>query len=188
MMHTKRVNNHAELKGGRRPRGSTSDPPNALLQNLGEHQGLLRGLLDIAREKMTAIRGADADALQRCAQRESRLLERVVRLERRREEILARLAQWMPVPKRKTGSLREVVNELPEPISSSIRARMCALREIASQLQRENRVAAIVARDLHRHIRGVFTALAKANREAVGYGPEGQEELTASRSWLDAVG
>ncbi len=65
---------------------------------------------------------------------------------------------------------------------------MLALRAVAVELRHLNRVAAVVARDLHRHIRDVFTVLANANRESVVYGPQGREQMATSKNILDAVG
>lgn len=164
------------------------DPRRALLENLTEHQTLLEKLVEIAREKMDAVRAADSQTLHRCTAREASVLECLLNFERRRKAVVARLAQTLRLPSPDTLTLSEIANELPEPFSSSVRARMLALRAVAIELQHLNRVAALVARDLHQHIRDVFTVLANANRESVVYGPEGREHMTTSKNILDAVG
>lgn len=165
-----------------------SDPRRALLENLAEHQALLKTLVEIAREKMDAVRAADSQTLHRCTAREASVLERVLEFERRRKAVVARLAQTLRLPSPDSLTLSEIANELPEPFSSSVRARMLALRAVAIELQHLNRVATVVARDLHQHIRDVFTVLANANRESVVYGPQGREHMTTSKNILDAVG
>ena len=112
----------------------------------------------------------------------------MLNFERRRKAVVARLAQTLRLRSPDTLTLREIANELPEPFSSSVRARMLALRAVAIELQHLNRVATVVARDLHQHIRDVFTVLANANRESVVYGPQGREHMTTSKNILDAVG
>lgn len=165
-----------------------TDPRRALLDNLAEHQALLKALVQVARDKMAAIRAADSHELQQCTARESSLLERILDFERRRKTIVARLAQTLHLAAPGNLTLGEIAAELPQPFSSALRSRMLALRAIANELQQVNRVASIVARDLHQHIRDVFTALANANRESVVYGPLGREELTTVENILDAVG
>lgn len=168
--------------------GPDTDPRRALLDNLAEHQALLEALVQVARDKMDAIRAADSQELHQCTARESALLERILSFERGRKTIVARLAQTLHLAAPDTLTLGEIAAELTEPFSSALRSRMLALRAIANELQQVNRVASIVARDLHQHIRDVFTALANANRESVVYGPLGREELTTAENILDAVG
>ena len=67
-----------------------TDPRRALLDNLAEHQALLKALVQVARDKMAAIRAADSHELQQCTARESSLLERILDFERRRKTIVAR--------------------------------------------------------------------------------------------------
>ncbi len=165
-----------------------SDPRRALLENLAEHQTLLATLVEIGREKMDAVRSADSQGLHRCTSREASVLERVLDFERRRKAVVARLAQTLRLRSPDTLTLSDIANELREPFSSSVRARMLALRAVAVELQHLNRVAAVVARDLHQHIRDVFTVLANANRESVVYGPQGRERMATSKNILDAVG
>ncbi len=165
-----------------------ADPRRALLEALAEHQGLIESLLDVSREKMKSIRAADARSLHSCTSRESALLEKTLEFEQRRKAVVARLAQALHLPDPERLTLRQIAKELPEPYASAVRSRMLGLRAVAVELQHANRVAAIVARDLHRHIRDVFAALANANRESVVYGPQGREHLTTSKNILDAVG
>ena len=72
--------------------------------------------------------------------------------------------------------------------ASAIRARAHALVRIAEDLRRSNKLAAMVARDLQGHIRGVFTSVSEAGSESVGYDPRGQQRRTKPTAWLDAVG
>ncbi len=159
-----------------------------LNENMAGLHGQLRELLALAQEKLTALRSADADTLRSCAAREALVLQQVFRDEQERRASLARLAQCLPVPDEHRQSLEHIANLLPEPFSSALRARNAALREVATQLQEKNKLAARVAHNLQSHIRSVFAELAKANQESVVYGPKGQHEQRNVRSWLDAVG
>lgn len=159
-----------------------------LAEQLATLGGLMRELLAIGREKLAFMRTADAEALNQCAAREARVLEEVLRCEQQRGAVLARLARNLRLSESRPASVSEIAEKTPEPISSSIRARMRPLAEISSELKRINRVASLVARDLQGHIRGVFAALAEVGRQPVGYGPQGRQAHLNKDAWLDAVG
>ncbi|MBI5865546.1 MAG: flagellar export chaperone FlgN [Planctomycetes bacterium] len=151
------------------------------------HEQLL-SLLDLASRKLAALRNADVAALSQLATEEAAQLESLARADADRPAIIARLAQQLPGPRIAPLKLSALSEKLPEPFSSQIRAKSEGLRAIATRLEEKNRLAAIVARTLHKHIRGVFADLAKANQETVVYGRTGQHEQRTTRSWVDAVG
>lgn len=159
-----------------------------LAQCLADLQGLLKQLAELARRKLDALRQADADALQTCSAREAALLEQLAPVERRRDAVLARLAQALRRPELPRAGLSEIAVCFPEPVSSHLRARNAALREITTVLREKNQMAARVARELHQHIRGVFDEVTRAAQESVVYGSQGQWRPTPARSWVDAVG
>lgn len=160
----------------------------ALGEALSELQPALRRLIDLSRVKLEALRKADATALVRCAREEGELLQTVQLIERRRRAVLARLAQQLQWPSAVSAPLSHLAERLPEPISSVIRARITPLRDLASTLEKTNRLAASVARNLHQHLRALFAEVARANQETVVYGPLGQLETRTTRAWVDAVG
>ena len=159
-----------------------------LIDSLIKLHELLKQLVGGVEEKLAGMRGADVEVLHACAQREKQLLEEVFQTERERDAILARLAQTLHMPQLKSAPLSEIVNHIPEPLCSALRARNVALRDIAIKLQQKNRLAAQVAHNLQTHIRAVFVELAKANQESIVYGPKGQHEQANIRTCLDAVG
>lgn len=177
-----------EVRDAAPVRGDLDEAGRGLLEQLAKLQGLLKELLDLGHEKLSLLRTANSDGLHACAARESRLLEQVFRSDQQRHAVLARVAQGLRLSNAAPASLSKIADAAPEPLSSSIRARMRPLAEISSELQRINRVASIVARDLQGHIRGVFAALAETGRERVGYGPQGRQSHLKKDAWLDAVG
>ena len=159
-----------------------------LNDGLGGLHELLKQLVELADQKLAGMRAADTAALQACAAREAEVLEELARSDQERQATLARLAQALQIPKSARGCLSEITARIPEPLASALRARRLALREIAAQLQRKNKLAAGVAHNLQAHIRAVFAEVAKANQESVVYGPQGRHEQAGVLSWLDAVG
>jgi hypothetical protein len=167
------------------PAAGLTETARELSQHLADLHAALKQLAELATEKLAAMRRADTDALNGCAEREEGLLRTVLRDEQGRNAILARLAQSLHCPQVR---LTEIVDRLPEPVASALRARSVALKEIAGELQRRNRLAASVAQNLQAHIRGIFADVASANRESLVYGPRGQHEMSSPRRWVDAVG
>lgn len=159
-----------------------------LLATLTAAHELLRRLLELAGDKLAAMRRADTEALQRCAVEESEVLQRMFERERHRHALLARLAQSLQWRDASQVTLLDILARLPEPFSSRLRAKTAGLRQSAAELQEKNRLAAAVARNLHMHIRAVFDDVASANQESVVYGPNGQHEQRNTKSWVDAVG
>jgi hypothetical protein len=148
----------------------------------------LSELTALAGEKLTAIRRADSAALEQCAAREGALLQRVFREEGQRKAVLARLAQGLQCPDAERVRLTEIAARLPEPLASSLRARGAVLRDQAAELQQKNRLAAAVARNLQSHLRSLFAEVAGRSNEAPVYGPQGQQDSSVTRGWVDAVG
>lgn len=159
-----------------------------LNENLAALQALLRELVDQASQKLTAMRTVDVDGLTSSAAREGELLAQVQRVAQQREAILARAAQDMPDAAGPVYPLSRLLEKIPEPYSSALRARNAALQRVAADLQEKNATVAAVAQSLQSHIRAVFTELAKVNVETVIYGPKGQHEPKPVRTWIDAVG
>lgn len=165
-----------------------SDAVRSLSEHLGELQGFLRELAELSRAKLGAMRQADTETLTATAEREAGLLEGVFQLERRRPALLARIAQCLQVSPDAVKTISALADRLGEPHASAIRARAHALVRFAEDLRRMNKLAAMVARDLQGHIRGVFASVSEAGSENVGYDPRGQERRTKPTAWLDAVG
>lgn len=163
-------------------------PVDELLHYLGTLHASLKNLVTLANEKLAALRRADAAALVDCATREGVLVRDVLLGEQQRDALLARVAQRLPAEAGEVTTVSALAACLPEPVSSSLRARGAALRAVATELQRKNRVVAAVAQNLQAHIRGIFAELAKATQETLVYGAKGQPEASSTRCCVDAVG
>lgn len=168
--------------------GDKSATAQELLDELARWQTALEALLQVAGDKLAALRQADTAALHDCAAREGELLQTLFRDGPRRQAALARAAQGLHAAGPPTGWLTQVAERAPEPWASRLRARAAGLRESAGELQRKNQLVAHVARQLQSHIRGVFAELAGAAQETTVYGPQGQQERSHPRCWVDAVG
>lgn len=160
----------------------------ALAQELTEFQQVLQQLAQLAGSKITALRAADTPALEACAAREEQLLREVFRREQQRKAVLARTAQALHVATDHGVTLGDLAAALPEPLASSLWARSAGLQAAAEELQRKNQLVALVAQKLQSHIRGIFAEVAGVTTATPLYGPAGQRDARATRTWVDAVG
>ena len=156
-----------------------------LLDSLSSLQDWLRQLTELAEVKLQAMRRADAEGLHRCAARECQVLEQLFQCERARDAIVARVAQALRYEADERPRLTEIAEKLPEPASSRLRAKIAGLQQVSTNLRQKNRLAAEVARHLHKHIRAVFEDLAQVNRESVVYGPTDNTNNGSTRpGWM----
>jgi flagellar biosynthesis/type III secretory pathway chaperone len=163
-------------------------PLRELSQYLADLHDALKRLGALAAEKLAALRTANTAALRDCAVRENELVRQVLCDEQQRDAVLARLAQSLPGCPPKPVRLTELIEHLPEPLAGPLRARRAGLQEMATELQRKNRLVEAVVRNLQAHIRGVFAEVAKAAQESLVYGARGQHEVGSTRCCMDAVG
>lgn len=159
-----------------------------LLASLTDWLALLRQLVALTTRKLAALRTADSSALEQLAAEEGERVRDLLARSASRAAVLARVAQSLPGGPPPRLTLTALADGLAEPTASVLRARIAALREAATELQRKNAVVAQVAQNLQGHIRSVFTELAKATQECVVYGAGGQPEASSRRCWVDAVG
>lgn len=148
----------------------------------------LQALLALAEEKLAALRAANTAALHQCASREEPLIREILTQEGRRPAILAALAQALQHPDLRNASLAALAALLPQAVAAPLLARHAGLQAVAEQLQRKNRIAGEVARNLQGHIRDVFAAVAKCTQEPAGYSAGGNQARSAKLTLLDAVG
>ena len=159
-----------------------------LLRVVGELHDLLKHLSELATEKLAAMRTADAPSLQACATRECAALERMFGREQERDAVLARVAQSLRWEGTDRPRLSEIAEKIPEPYGSRLRAKIEGLKLTAGELQRKNKLAAEVARHLHKHLRAIFEEIAGVDQERAVYGPHGHTQQQATKTWVDAVG
>jgi flagellar biosynthesis/type III secretory pathway chaperone len=162
-----------------------ADELDACLEQLHGH---VRRLAELSAAKLDLMRSADAAGLQDCACEEGRVLDELGRIEQKRTALFAQLAQALHAPALLAAGLSEIAGRLPGTRGAQLRARASGIRDAAERLQKNNRRAADVARNLHSHIRSVFSELARANQESAVYGHKGQPQPTRTKSWVDAVG
>ena len=171
-----------------KPAAGPTQAAEELLAVASELQAVLNQLLGVATEKLKAMRAADTRALYQCAAEEGRLLQLMFDREKQRTAVFARLAQELHWETDRPPRMSEIAARLSEPYGPRLQAKTEGLRQTTAALREKNQLAARVARNLHKHIRAVLDEVARANQEALVYGPSGKHEQRNMKSWVDAVG
>lgn len=159
-----------------------------LLETLGALEHQLSSLVELAEEKLAAMRAADTTRLNACACQEAAALEGLFALDQQRAAILARLAQTLPDERVTERRLSEIAHVFDEPARGKLLEKTRVLRDLGERLRKKNQLAATVARHLHKHIRAVFADVAKASQESAGYGPDGRGKQQTRETWVNAIG
>lgn len=156
---------------------------------LSTQEQSLRELLRVAQEKLDALRNAQRDTLHDLTRIESELLSEVARQDQARRAAFAPVAQRLQLPGGAKASLRSLAQRLDEPQRSQWVAFRERMNGLASKLQERNALVGRVARDLHSHLRGVFSDLARSQQQTVGYSDRGTEaRANRGSAIVDAVG
>lgn len=158
-----------------------------LMELLGEWQSQLDRLVELAGDKLVAMRQADTAALETYARAEEQQLQLLLEAQRERAVILARVAQQRLRNGGTAARLTDIADALEEPHASALRARSVGLQRAAADLQEKNRLAVAVARNLNKHLQSFFSEIVSARRERVGYAKNGSEQHVNDGNWFDAL-
>ncbi len=138
-------------------------------------------LLDLVREHRRGISGNDSAAIQECLSRQGILGVRANQLERRRHAIVQSLSG------KARATIADVAATLPADDGQRITMLAARLREVLSEIQRENSVVRAATQSLASHIDGLMQQVARALSRAGTYGRQGKVEGGPVACGLDMV-
>jgi hypothetical protein len=134
-------------------------------------QQLLTDLVDtyselsaVGREQRRCLAGADGAGVERCAQRQLALAQRVADLDRRRQSLCGGPA----VP------ISSLVERLPAASSGPLKELTARARELIARVGQEYRVVHQATRSLLSHMDGVVQQVARRLSQTGAYGPGGR--------------
>jgi hypothetical protein len=162
-----------------------------LAQQLDRLESLHRRLLEIINRKIEAMRRSDIDEIRACLDPEAALVQQIAEQEGRRKRMVGQMGQQLGLsPSRaRTVNLRRLADRLPPEQRPPLLHATDRLRTAVAKVAERNRVAGVIAREILRHFRHVFSAMTSGG----GPGPEsythhGQRQTVAPKRLLDAVG
>jgi len=142
---------------------------NHLKQMLAEHQRLL----ELVRRKRQAMASASVGLVSDCCQRENECVQRIGRLEKSRQELVARITTHCDADAREPMTLGQIADRAGEPARGRLRVLHASLRELMGVVRSENRVAQAAADGLLQHVRGVIQSVRQAMSASGTYGRQG---------------
>ncbi|MAD19783.1 MAG: hypothetical protein CMJ52_06120 [Planctomycetaceae bacterium] len=131
-----------------------------------------RRFLDAIGRKRDAIRNADLDRVPEIARIEEQIVDRLERLDRRRDEESRRLAETLGLASDSTVS--DVVAALGAADGSKLAVLATQLRELIERSKQEHSVVRAAADSLARHMAGIVQSVTGALSGTGVYGRQGR--------------
>ena len=145
-----------------------------LLRELERLALLNRELADACKQKLSAMRLADARAIEQCTSRERQLVEGIRRHEARRRAICDGLASRMGVPAGETCRLTRLAGAFPEPYASRALSLATSMKRSMNEIRQLNRVNEMVAREVNRSFGDALVAISEATTDNGTYARTGR--------------
>ena len=147
-------------------------------------------LLQCIESKLDAVRRADVQAMQRLHRQEAKLVKELREREGFRRQMMDTIGRELGWP---VGAGRAMhVSKLASHATGSDKAQLLeaakALRDVALRVQRANRVAGAVSRNLLDHLGAVFASVAPSADEPSGYSGSGAVVRQKGTLVFEAVG
>ena len=157
---------------------------------LTEMKGLHEGLREAIQRKLGAMRSADTDQIHATAARERELADRIRKEEGLRRVLMERIGQALGIGavecrKMTVGSLAERVDE---PAKTRLLVLGNELREVASEVARLNRIAALVSSEMVRHFRNIYSTFNRGGVDRAVYGNTGRPKEPTTPAMIDTLG
>lgn len=151
-----------------------------LYGQLGAHMGL----------KLDAIRRGDSDAIHSITAREMMLAGRASEREGLRRQIAQRLGEHLGIDRGAARSMRlaDLAERLIEPRRSQLLGAAAGLRDKLEEVERAQRVNALVTREILRHLGDVLAVMTGGGAKGDVYSRRGRHDVPRSANVFEAVG
>ncbi len=167
-------------------RAKTSD----LIRLLDVQRQQQEQLLECIESKIDAMRRADVSAMQQLHQKEKTLVTRIREREGLRQAMMDAIGSGLGLPAGAARALHvsQLAGRLPEPDRGQLIDAAHRLRDVVFRLQRTNRVAGVISRELINHLDWVFASVAPKREKPAGYSGDGTVVRTSDVRVFEAVG
>lgn len=161
-----------------------------MVKVLSELKRLHDELAVVVREKLSAMRKADTDAMRSAVAREEFLAQRIHEQDGLRKQIVQLIGEQTGIPaaQARAMTVSEFAGRVAEPSRSQLLVLAAALREKVKETAEANRVAAIVSQEMLKHFRRIYQVMARANVVPGVYSWTGRTELRPGSTVFEAVG
>ena len=169
-----------------------------LVRLLGDQTGLHVEMIAHMRDKLVAMRAADADAIQAITSRELQLAEKAAEREGLRRQIARKIVeglkreQGLSIPggsgHAETMKLSELAEFLPEPRRSQLITAATGLKVALLELQRLQRTNLLITQETLKHLRHVVAVMCGGGPASESYSRGGQHAQCSPARVFEAVG
>lgn len=136
-------------------------------------------LVELARERETAIRTSDAQRLAGCIRRENAIVQRIAELDRQRGEVVDAIAPMLGSQHGAATRVSWVAERIGGAERERLRVLIARLREVTATLTALNEVCRVAAEALASHMTGLLHAVARHLNHAKTYSRGGRVEAGA---------
>ena len=161
-----------------------------LTRLLGVMQKLQEQLLECIESKIDAMRRADVPAMQELHKKEKALVARIREREGLRRSMMDSIGHGLGLPAGAARTLHVslLAARFSEPDRTELTDAARSLRDVVFGLQRANRVAGAISRDLVNHLDWVFASVEPKNAKPAGYAGDGSAVRPCEIRVFEAVG
>ncbi len=158
-----------------------------LVLELEQLAALNRELVGACRAKLSAMRTADARAINDVGKREGRIIEAIRLHESRRREICDAVAARLGMAAGSVLRVSELARYLPQPYAGRVLALTASLKQSMAEIQRVNRINQAVSEQVQRCFGDALAAMSEANAGVRTYGRSGRFGRPARVSLFSAT-
>ncbi len=151
---------------------------------------LHEGLLEVIREKLSAMKRADLQAMRDATVREQTLVATIQEREGLRRQLMDAIGDELVLSRRaaRSISVSQLVKLIPVAPGRSLRAAADQLAQVMHKVAQSNRVAGATCREIVDHMKWVFAAVRPAAEAPVGYAGDGALVGPTSTKIFEAMG
>ncbi len=159
-----------------------------LVRMLGQLCELYYELASRMRERLEAVRQADADRIQAAAAVEQELVGRLREREGLGRQLARRLAEATGHAAPRDATTSELAGRLPEPRRSQLLLAAAGLRDRVREVERLQAVLGLVTREMMVHLGQVLEVMRSGGRSSESYSRTGASQRVGTAGVFEAVG
>ena len=159
-----------------------------LVRMLGQLRELYDELAARMRERLEAVRQADAGRIQAAVAVEQELAGRLREREGLGRQLARRLAEATGHPAPRDATSSELAGRLPEPRRSQLLLAAAGLRDRVREVERLQAVLGLVTREMLVHLGQVLDVMRSGGRSSESYSRTGTSQRVGAANVFEAVG
>lgn len=161
-----------------------------LIKLLESIKQLQTQLLNLIRDKLSAMRRSDTAEMQKLAEREQELVKHVQEREGLRKQLMDMIGEEIGLSSRSVRMLciTQLCDYIPQASREVLLMAAQSLREVVLKVAQANRVVSVTAREVVQHLAWVFSSVKPKSDRSPDYTGSGAPVVCAQARLFDTVG